>query len=217
MIPIPRQGIFWGVVEQEPPTGPFLLMVNDEILAQFEDETQALLSVWIMGFSYKQLLVLFPQYKSIHNIRNFIFPTNIDNIIKMRRDYNPRQLVDREYLQIVKLAGFPNSKLSPYIYSQYYKFISGQKIKPDWIESDSIKMLNKKIMEYKSKIKEYCDSREIKINYELLEEYGVPHDKTFIMAIYLDENEMGHGKGRNKKEAEQSAAKAAMRNLELIW
>ena len=37
------------------------------------------------------------------------------------------------------------------------------------------------------------------------------------MAIYLDENEMGHGKGRNKKEAEQSAAKAAMRNLELIW
>ena len=44
MIPIPRQGIFWGVVEQEPPTGPFLLMVNDEILAQFEEETQALLS-----------------------------------------------------------------------------------------------------------------------------------------------------------------------------
>ena len=71
--------------------------------------------------------------------------------------------------------------------------------------------------DYKSKIKEYCDSREIKINYGLLEEYGVPHDKTFIMAIYLDENEMGHGKGRNKKEAEQSAAKAAMRNLDLIW
>ena len=152
MIPIPRQGIFWGVVEQEPPTGPFLLMVNDEILAQFEDETQALLSVWIMGFSYKQLLVLFPQYKSIHNIRNFIFPTNIDNIIKMRRDYNPRQLVDREYLQIVKLVGFPNSKLSPLIYDQYYKYISGEKIKPDWIENQSIKMLNKKISEYKSKI-----------------------------------------------------------------
>lgn len=167
MIPIPRQGIFWGVLKQEPPTGPFLLMVNDEILAQFEDETQALLSVWIMGFSYKQLLVLFPQYKSIHNIRNFIFPTNIDNIIKMRRDYNPRQLVDREYLQIVKLVGFPNSKLSPYIYSQYYKFISGQKIKPDWIESDSIKMLNKKIIEYKSKIKEL--EKELK-EYEKLSE-----------------------------------------------
>ena len=69
----------------------------------------------------------------------------------------------------------------------------------------------------KSKIKEYCDVREIKIRYELLEEHGVPHDKTFIMAIYLDEEEMGTGKGRNKKEAEQSAAKKALQNLDLIW
>ncbi|MBR6024717.1 MAG: ribonuclease III [Methanobrevibacter sp.] len=71
--------------------------------------------------------------------------------------------------------------------------------------------------DYKSKIKEYCDSREIKINYVLLEEHGVPHDKTFIMAIHLNGEDMGHGKGRNKKEAEQSAAREAMRNLNLIW
>ena len=167
MIPIPRQGIFWGVLKQEPPTGPFLLTFNNEILAQFEDETQALVSVWIMGFSYKQLLVLFPQYKSIYNIRNFIFPTNIDNIIKMRREFNPRQLVDQEYLNIVKYVGYPNAKLSPYIYAQYYKFISGQKIKPDWIESESIKILNKKIIEYKSKIKSL--KKELK-EYEKLSE-----------------------------------------------
>lgn len=71
--------------------------------------------------------------------------------------------------------------------------------------------------DYKSKIKEYCDAREIKIRYELLEEHGVPHDKTFIMSIHLDEKEMGCGKGRNKKEAEQAAAKKAMQNLGLIW
>ena len=53
--------------------------------------------------------------------------------------------------------------------------------------------------------------------YELLEEHGVPHDKTFIMSIHLDEKEMGCGKGRNKKEAEQAAAKKAMQNLGLIW
>ena len=45
--------------------------------------------------------------------------------------------------------------------------------------------------DYKSKIKEYCDSREINIKYVLLEEHGVPHDKTFVMAIYLDDEEMG--------------------------
>ena len=71
--------------------------------------------------------------------------------------------------------------------------------------------------DYKSKIKEYCDSREIEVNYVLIEEEGVPHDKTFIMAIYLDGKEMGHGKGRNQKEAEQSAAREAMRSLDLIW
>ena len=68
----------------------------------------------------------------------------------------------------------------------------------------------------KSKIKEYCDSKDIKINYVLLEEHGVPHDKTFVMAIYLDDEEMGIGKGKNKKESEQAAAKEAMINLKLI-
>ena len=70
--------------------------------------------------------------------------------------------------------------------------------------------------DYKSKIKEYCDSHEMKIRYELLEEHGVPHDKTFVMAIYLDNEEMGIGKGKNKKEAEQSAAKEAIMNLTMI-
>ena len=69
--------------------------------------------------------------------------------------------------------------------------------------------------DYKSKIKEYCDSREIKINYVLLEEHGVPHDKTFIMAIHLNGEDMGHGKGRNKKEAEQAASKVSIEKLNI--
>ncbi len=67
--------------------------------------------------------------------------------------------------------------------------------------------------DYKSSIKEYCDSREITIRYEILDESGVPHDKTFIIAIYLDEEQMGVGEGKNKKEAEQSAAKKALDKL----
>ncbi|SDA40427.1 ribonuclease III [Methanobrevibacter millerae] len=70
--------------------------------------------------------------------------------------------------------------------------------------------------DYKSSIKEFCDAQETKIHYELLEEHGVPHDKTFVMAIYLDDIKMGEGIGKNKKEAEQAAAKIAMKNLHLI-
>ena len=69
--------------------------------------------------------------------------------------------------------------------------------------------------DYKSSMKEYGDANEIKITYEVLKEYGVPHDKTFIMACLVDGKQMGVGRGKNKKEAEQSAAKGAMRKLRI--
>ena len=69
--------------------------------------------------------------------------------------------------------------------------------------------------DYKSAVKEYGDAEEVEISYEILEEYGVPHDKTFIIAILIDEVEMGIGKGKNKKEAEQAAAKVAIDKLNI--
>lgn len=69
--------------------------------------------------------------------------------------------------------------------------------------------------DYKSAIKEYGDANERIVEYRILKEYGVPHDKTFIMACLIDGQEMGVGRGKNKKEAEQSAAKGAMRKLRL--
>ena len=69
--------------------------------------------------------------------------------------------------------------------------------------------------DYKSAIKEYGDAEELVIEYKILKEYGVPHDKTFIMACLIDGKEMGVGRGKNKKEAEQSAAKGAMRKLRI--
>ena len=69
--------------------------------------------------------------------------------------------------------------------------------------------------DYKSAVKEYGDANEIEISYEILEEYGVPHDKTFIISILIDGVEMGIGKGKNKKEAEQAAAKIAIEKLNI--
>lgn len=70
--------------------------------------------------------------------------------------------------------------------------------------------------DYKSAIKEYGDAHELHVEYEILKEYGVPHDKTFIMSCLINGEEMGVGRGKNKKEAEQSAAKNAMHKLK-IW
>ena len=69
--------------------------------------------------------------------------------------------------------------------------------------------------DYKSAMKEYGDAKELTIEYKILREYGVPHDKTFIIAILIDDVEMGVGKGKNKKEAEQAAAKVAIEKLNI--
>lgn len=67
--------------------------------------------------------------------------------------------------------------------------------------------------DYKSKLKEYCDLHEIELNYEVIDEKGVPHDKTFTTVVYLNNKLMGEGLGKNKKESEQAAAKEAMAKL----
>lgn len=69
--------------------------------------------------------------------------------------------------------------------------------------------------DYKSTIKEYGDAEEVSIKYKIVDEFGVPHDKTFIVSIFIDGKEFGLGKGKSKKEAEQLAAKNAIEQLNI--
>lgn len=69
--------------------------------------------------------------------------------------------------------------------------------------------------DFKSTLKEYADAHELTLEYKILKEYGVPHDKTFIIACLIDGQEMGVGRGKNKKEAQQSSSKGAIRKLRI--
>ncbi|MCL2115179.1 MAG: ribonuclease III [Methanobrevibacter sp.] len=69
--------------------------------------------------------------------------------------------------------------------------------------------------DYKSRIKEYGDANEITIEYKLIEEFGYPHDKTFIMEIHVGGKKIGKGIGKSKKEAEQLAAQKAINKLNI--
>ena len=51
------------------------------------------------------------------------------------------------------------------------------------------------------------------LSYELLAESGPDHDKTFTSQVSLNGRPIGSGEGRTKKEAEQAAARAALREL----
>lgn len=54
----------------------------------------------------------------------------------------------------------------------------------------------------------------IKIQYKLISEEGPDHNKTFTIAVYVGNDEIGCGIGRTKKSAEQDAASKAIQLLE---
>lgn len=53
-----------------------------------------------------------------------------------------------------------------------------------------------------------------KIHYELISEDGPDHNKSFTIAVYIENNEIGCGVGKTKKAAEQEAAYQAIKKLQ---
>lgn len=47
-------------------------------------------------------------------------------------------------------------------------------------------------------------------HYEIMDEYGPEHDKTYVVEVFVDEKSIGKGCGRTKKAAEQQAAYQAL-------
>jgi ribonuclease-3 len=65
--------------------------------------------------------------------------------------------------------------------------------------------------DYKTAAQEVCQMRFHEIpRYTVLSETGPDHDKRFEIGLVLGERVIATGKGRNKKEAEQRAAQAAL-------
>lgn len=70
------------------------------------------------------------------------------------------------------------------------------------------------VLDYKSKLQELMQADQRRISYEIVDEYGLPHEKTFVAEVKL-ENEicLGKGSGKTKKEAEQNAAHQALNKI----
>ena len=67
------------------------------------------------------------------------------------------------------------------------------------------------VTDYKSRLQEYvqADTRE-NVVYRVVKESGSSQNKLFIVEVLLDGNVWGVGSGKNKKKAEQNAAKDAL-------
>jgi len=68
--------------------------------------------------------------------------------------------------------------------------------------------------DYKSKLQELVQSDKRTLEYKIVSETGPAHNREFTARVHMDEVIiMGEGKGKSKKEAEQSAAKATLEKL----
>ena len=70
-------------------------------------------------------------------------------------------------------------------------------------------------VDFKSTLQERLARRGETVVYEVLEEAGPPHDRTFTVAAIVGVEEAGRGSGRSKKHAEQEAAQEALDRLEM--
>ncbi|MFA5161110.1 MAG: ribonuclease III [Elusimicrobiales bacterium] len=65
--------------------------------------------------------------------------------------------------------------------------------------------------DFKSKLQESVQkARKTIPRYEITQTVGPEHDKTFEVAVFVGKDELGRGRGKSRKEAEQSAAKNAL-------
>lgn len=86
-----------------------------------------------------------------------------------------------------------------------------------------LKFINKRIIYYiensfqydnKTYLQEKIQSSTGKsIEYRLVDETGPDHDKTFFIQVFIDDKIYGEGVGKSKKEAEQNAAREALKKL----
>jgi ribonuclease-3 len=69
-------------------------------------------------------------------------------------------------------------------------------------------------VDFKSALQERLARRGALVSYDVVEEQGPPHDRTFEIRATIGGVEVGRGTGRSKKDAEQEAAQAALEALE---
>lgn len=84
----------------------------------------------------------------------------------------------------------------------------------EFIYNSAIPYLQEKQLDffddYKSKLQEYVQTDKKSLEYEIINEDGPAHNKTFTAVVKIDDIIYGKGTAHSKKEAEQVAAKDAL-------
>ncbi|MCH1430747.1 MAG: ribonuclease III [Chlamydiales bacterium] len=83
-------------------------------------------------------------------------------------------------------------------------------------ENDIESILDQPYRNYKAELQDFSQKRYQKAPfYEILAEEGPDHNKEFLVNVVVNDTEVGRGVGSSKKEAQQNAAKAALKQIDL--
>jgi ribonuclease-3 len=69
-------------------------------------------------------------------------------------------------------------------------------------------------VDFKSALQERLARKGALVTYDVVDEQGPPHDRVFSVTAIIGGVEVGRGRGRSKKDAEQEAAQVALEALE---
>ena len=83
------------------------------------------------------------------------------------------------------------------------------------LDAEKEEVVEERRRDYKTALQELVQRQADQVlTYRMIGEEGPDHDKTFLAEVLLNGIQVGTGSGHSNKEAEQSAAKAALRKLE---
>lgn len=137
-----------------------------------------------------------------------------------------KQLKLNEYLEVGERAAGQGIELSKSVLSDVFEalvaaiYISGgYKSAFNFVRQTVDKYLNfdevvNHIDNHKSILMEFAQAEKWELPiYKIVSETGPGHDKTFTVAAFVNGKQLGEGRGKSKKKAEQKAAKDALQNL----
>lgn len=76
-----------------------------------------------------------------------------------------------------------------------------------------IELASETRIDFKSALQELLAQRGARVTYEVIAATGPPHRRTFEVVAIVEDEQVGTGKGRSKKAAEQIAAEEALAHL----
>jgi ribonuclease III len=136
-------------------------------------------------------------------------------VSEMLRENEPEEVVGAIPAEILLEGGRPLPEATEALIGACYVAFGFERTATAVAEAfePRIELASETRMDFKSALQELLARRGARVTYEVVAATGPPHRRTFEVAAIVEDEQVGTGKGRSKKAAEQVAAEEALTHL----